>query len=115
MLDILGHIDADWGGDIDSKRSTSGYVFTLFGVALRWMSRRQSVIALSSTEAEYMALTHAGKEAIWLRRLCLELGFKQCAIEVRCDNQWAVYLAKNPAFHSRTKHIIYNIISSEKR
>ncbi|XP_056164317.1 secreted RxLR effector protein 161-like [Syzygium oleosum] len=105
MFDIVGHVDADWGGDIDSRRSTSGYVFTLFGAALSWMSRRQSVVALSSTEAEYMALTHAGKEAVWLRRLCLELGFEQGAIEVRCDNQWAIYLAKNPAFHSRTKHI----------
>ena len=104
-LDIVGHVDADSGGDIDSRRSTSGYVFTLFGAALSWMSKRQSVIALSSTEAEYMALTHAAKEAIWLRRLCLELGFELGAIEVRCDNQGAIQLAKNPAFHSRTKHI----------
>ena len=63
------------------------------------------MVALSSTEAKYMALTHVGKEAVWLRRLCLELGFEQGDIEVRCDNQGAIYLAKNPAFHSRTKHI----------
>ena len=104
-LDVIGFVDADWGGDLDSRRSTSGYVFSLFGAAVCWMSKRQSTVALSSTEAEYMALTHAGKEAMWLRRLSLELGFKLDAVKIGCDNQGAIYLAKNPAFHSRSKHI----------
>ncbi|KAK8914337.1 hypothetical protein KSP39_PZI023872 [Platanthera zijinensis] len=105
VLDVVGHVDSDWGGDLDSRRSTSGYVFTLFGGAISWMSRRQGVVALSSTEAEYMALTHASKEAIWLRRLCWELGFEQGPVKIWCDSQGAIQLAKNPAFHARTKHI----------
>ncbi|KAL3633618.1 hypothetical protein CASFOL_022380 [Castilleja foliolosa] len=63
-LDIVGHVDADWGGDINSRQSTSGYVFTLFGGA-GWMSKRQSVVALYSTEAEYMPLTHYKKSDLW--------------------------------------------------
>ncbi|XP_031261582.1 secreted RxLR effector protein 161-like [Pistacia vera] len=60
-LDVIGFVDADWGGDLDSRRSTSGYLFTLFGASICWMSKRQSTVALSLTEAEYMALTYAGK------------------------------------------------------
>src|SRR5271167_4009163 len=65
---IHGFVDSDWAGDIDKRRSTSGYVFTMFGGAISWMSKRQPVVALSTTEAEYMAATHACKESIWLRR-----------------------------------------------
>ena len=66
VLDIHGFVDADWAGDLDRRRSTSGYVFSLFGGAANWMSKRQSVVALLTIEAEYMAATHASKEAIWL-------------------------------------------------
>ena len=74
MLDIRGFVDADWAGDLDQRRSTSGYVFSLFGGAVSWMSKRQSVVALSTTEAEYIAATHASKEAVWLQRLCSSMG-----------------------------------------
>ena len=63
-LDIQGYVDSEWAGDVDRRRSTSAYVFTLFGGAISWMSKRQVVVALSTTEAEYMAATHACKEAI---------------------------------------------------
>ena len=66
MLDIRGFVVADWAGDLDQRRSTSGYVFSLFGSAVNWISKRQSVVALSTTEVEYMAATHASKEADWL-------------------------------------------------
>ena len=62
MSDICGFVDADWAGGLDQRRSTSGYVFNLFGGALSWMSKKQSVVALSTIEAEYMAATHASKE-----------------------------------------------------
>ena len=62
VLDIHGFFDAYWAGDLDQRRSTSGYVFSLFGGAVSWMSKRQSVVALSTTEAEYMAATHASKD-----------------------------------------------------
>eukprot|EP00253_Pinus_taeda_P034263 PITA_34263 len=66
VLDICGFVDADWAGDLDQRRSISGYVFNLFGGAVSWMSKKQSVVALSTTEAEYMAATHASKEEVWL-------------------------------------------------
>ena len=66
VLDIHGFVDADWVGDLNQRRSTSGYVFILFGGAVSWMSKRQSVVALSTTGAEYMGATHASKEAVWL-------------------------------------------------
>eukprot|EP00253_Pinus_taeda_P036397 PITA_36397 len=70
VLDIHGFVDADWVGDLDQRRSTSGYVFNLFGGAINWMGKKQSVVALSTTEAEYMVATHVSKEAVWLQRLC---------------------------------------------
>eukprot|EP00253_Pinus_taeda_P016451 PITA_16451 len=70
ILDIYGFVDADWAGDLDQRRSTSGYVFNIFGATVSWMSKKQFVMALSTTKAEYMATTHASKEAVWLQRLC---------------------------------------------
>src|SRR3984885_4706766 len=64
VLDIHGFVDAEWAGDMDQRRSTSGYVFNLFGGVVSWMSKKQSVVALSTTEAEYIAATHASKEEV---------------------------------------------------
>eukprot|EP00253_Pinus_taeda_P013916 PITA_13916 len=105
VLDIRGFFDADKAGDLDQRRSTSGYVFNLFGGAVSWMSKKQFVVALSTTEAEYMAATHASKEAVWLQRLCSSMGLVQGATRIDCDSQSAIFLAKNPAYHSITKHI----------
>ena len=102
MLDIRGFVDADWARDLDQRRSTSGYVFSLFGGVVSWMSKRQSVVALST---EYIVATHASKEAVWLQRLCSSMGLVQQAIRIDCDSQSAIFLAKNPAYHSKTKHI----------
>jgi len=74
VLDICGFVDVDWAGDLDQRRSTSGYVFNLFGGAVSWMSKKQSIVALSTTKAKYMAATHASKEAVWLQRLCSSMG-----------------------------------------
>eukprot|EP00253_Pinus_taeda_P031334 PITA_31334 len=95
----------DCAGDLDQKRSTSVYVFNLFGGAVSWMSKKQSVVALSTTEAEYMATTHASKERVWLQRLCSSIGLVQGAIRIDCDSQSTIFLVKNPAYHSKTKHI----------
>ena len=103
MLDIHGFVDADWAGDLYQRRSTSGYVFNLFGGAVGWMSKKQSVVALSTTEAEYMASTHASNEAVRLQRLCSSMGLIQEAITIDCDSQSAIFLAKNPTYHSKTK------------
>ena len=69
------------------------------------MSKKHAVVELSTTEAEYMAATHASKEVVWLQRLCLELGFNQQVVRIDCDSQSAIFLAKNHAYHSKTKHI----------
>jgi len=66
VLDIHGFVDTGWARDLDQRRSTSGYVFNLFGGAVSWMSKKQFVVAPSTTEAEYMAATHASKEVVWL-------------------------------------------------
>ena len=80
-------------------------MFTLAGAAVSWVSKLQTVVALSTTEAEYMAGTQACKEAIWIQSFLEELGHKQQKILVFCDSQSALHIARNPAFHSRTKHI----------
>ena len=105
VLDIHGFVDVDWAGDLDQRRSTSEYVFNLFGGAVSWMSKKQSIVSLSTTEAEYMAATHARKEAVWLQRLCSSMGLEQGAIRIDCDSQSAIFLANNPAYHPKTKHI----------
>jgi len=70
------------------------------------MSKKQSVVALSTTEEKYMATTHASKEAVWLQRLCSSMGLVQGAIRIDCDSQSAIFLANNPAYHSRKKYIV---------
>eukprot|EP00253_Pinus_taeda_P029006 PITA_29006 len=105
VLDIRSFVDAYWVGYLNQRRSISGYVFNLFGSAVSWMSKKQSMVALSTTEAEFMVATHARKEAIWLQRLCSSMGLVQEAIRIDCDSQSEIFLAKNPAYHLKTKHI----------
>ncbi|KAH9689170.1 Integrase catalytic domain-containing protein [Citrus sinensis] len=102
---VRGYVDSDFAGDLEKRKSTTSYVFTLAGAAVSWVSKLQTVVALSTTEAEYMAATQACKEAIWIQRLLEELEYGQEKIYVFCDSQSALHIARNPAFHSRTKHI----------
>jgi len=112
--------DADWAGDKDNRRSTGAYVCTISDnkansahTAVSWSSKQQATVALSSTEAEYMALRQACKEAIWVRRFMGEIWTIKNGntsghtppITIFADNQGSIALAKNPEFHSRTKHI----------
>lgn len=90
-LDIEGHSDSDWAGDKESRKSTSGYIFMLNGGPVSWCSKRQATVALSSTEAKYIAFTLAAKEAMWLRLLLTELGIleannQHAEINVRQEN-----------------------------
>ncbi|KAH7852964.1 hypothetical protein Vadar_031538 [Vaccinium darrowii] len=102
---VAGFVDSDYAGDLDKRRSTTGYVFTMAGGPVSWRCTLQSTIALSTTEAEYMAVTEAIKEAIWLQGLVTDLGVEQEHVTVYCDSQSAIHLAKNQVHHSRTKHI----------
>ncbi|KAH9311145.1 hypothetical protein KI387_026180, partial [Taxus chinensis] len=74
---LRGYVDSDMAGDVDSRRSTTGYIYTVGGTAVSWISRLQKLVALSTTEAEYVAATEASKEMIWLQQLLEELGHKQ--------------------------------------
>lgn len=100
-----GYTDSDMGGDLDKRKSTSGYLMIFGGGAVSWESRLQKCIALSSTEAEYIAATEACKEILWLQKFLQELGMKQDRYNLYCDSQSAIHLCKNVTFHSRSKHI----------
>jgi hypothetical protein len=103
---LHGFVDADWASDVNDCKSTSGFVFMLGGAAVSWSSKKQTSVALSSTEAEYIAAVHATKEVIWLRQLLIELGLDLDSPTVlHVDNQSAIAIAHNPEFHDHTKHI----------
>uniref|UniRef100_A0A2N9HLM6 Integrase catalytic domain-containing protein n=1 Tax=Fagus sylvatica TaxID=28930 RepID=A0A2N9HLM6_FAGSY len=102
---LEGYTDADMAGDLDGRKSTSGFLFTFAGGAVSWQSKLQKCVALSTTEAEYIAATEAGKEMLWMKRFLQDLGLKQDEYVVHCDSQSALDLSKNSMYHSRTKHI----------
>ena len=100
-----GFCDADWGGQ-KHHHSISGYSFHMGARAISWSSKKQHVVVLSSTEAEYIAQTHAAKEALWLRSFLWELhSAPDDLLILNCNNQGAIALAKDNKFHARTKHI----------
>ena len=103
--DLIGYCDADYAGDTDTRKSTSGYIFILHGGAITWSSKRQATVAASTTEAEYMAAAAAVKEALWLRTLLSELQLDIDNITIMADNQSAIKLLRNPISSMRTKHI----------
>lgn len=102
---LEAYCDADYAGDLDTRRSTTGYVYLLGGGAISWSSRLQPTVAASTTEAEYMAAAYAIKEGLWLRTLLTDLGLKTDSISINADNQGAIKLLKNPVFSMRSKHI----------
>ena len=101
---IRGYTDADWGGDPDDRRSTTGYVFTLQGGAISWNVKKQPTVALSSCEAEYMALSRTIQEAMWWNNLRAQM-FKVEPVDLYCDNQSAIAIASNGSYNPRTKHV----------
>lgn len=103
---LIGFSDADYAGDIETRRSTTGYVFCLANGAVTWSSQRQRLVTLSTTEAEYVAASTAAREAVWIRKLLSDIGCpcdKETTLYI--DNQSAIQLVRNPVFHKRTKHI----------
>ena len=109
VLDVHGFLHVDWVGCLDHGRSKSEHVLNLFGRAISWMRKKQVVVALSTTKVEYMAATHSSKEAVWLHRFYLEIGFKQQAVRIDCNSESEIFLAKNHAYHSKTKHLMFSI------
>jgi hypothetical protein len=103
---LIGFCDSDWAGDVDSRRSVTGYCFTLGSGCISWISKKQPTVALSSIEAEYKAACFASCEARWLRYILGDIGMRQeRPTMLNCDNQSCIAIAKNPVFHARTKHI----------
>lgn len=103
---LRGFVDAEWANSNIDRRSYTGSVFILSGAAITWKSREQRTVALSSIEAEYMAITNAAKEALHIINFLRDLGHPELANAIIFnDNQGAGKLAENPVFHSRSKHI----------
>ena len=103
---IIGYSDADWAGDVKDRRSTAGNVSLLGGGAITWSSRKQSSVALSMVEVGYKALSIVTQKAIWIRQPQKELGVTESGPTlIYEDNQGAIFMAKNPVFHKRTKHV----------
>jgi hypothetical protein len=103
---LSGYTDADWAGSVADRKSTSGCCFSLGSAMISWQSRKQSSIALSTVEAEYIAACSASCEAIWLRKLLTGLfDLEMRATAILCDNQSCIKMTENPVFHDRSKHI----------
>ena len=105
---LVGACDADWSGNVDDRRSTSGYTFHIQSDsgAISWKSTKQPIVALSSTEAEYVSLAAAAQETIYIRNILNELGYGQHTTTIiHQDNQGAICLTKHQGNHKRTKHI----------
>lgn len=100
----LSHADADWAGDLEGRKSTTGYLFKIFGCVVSWTTRKQSTVALSSTEAEFVALCEAAKEGVWLVSLLEDLSFQKSAFTIFEDNQSCIRLTTKFE-HKRLKHV----------
>ena len=103
-LEAIGYIDSDFKGDIDSRKSTSGYVFTLNGEAICWKSIKQTCVADSTTKAEYVVASEVAKEAIWLKKFLLDLQVIPSAyrpITPYYDNSRAIAQSKEPTYHKK--------------
>ncbi|GAX77773.1 hypothetical protein CEUSTIGMA_g5216.t1 [Chlamydomonas eustigma] len=113
IVDMVGYCDADYAGDMDTRRSTTVttgcYVLSMHGGAMSWSSRLQPTVAMSSCEAEYMSAASAAvKEALWLRKLAADLNLEVKTLNMYCDNldnQGSIKLLKHPIASARSKHI----------
>ena len=106
-LEVVGYSDADYNGAVDGRCSTGAWLFLLAGGPISWSAKRQATPAMSTCEAEYMALSETGKEALWLRYIMVDLGLLSSEVPtlVWADNKGAIALGENPEFHRKTKHI----------
>ncbi|GFZ05457.1 hypothetical protein Acr_17g0010290 [Actinidia rufa] len=104
-LILCAYLDADWAGDPTDRRSTTGYCFFLGDSLISWRSKKQSIVARSSTEAEYRALADATSELLWLIWLIQDLGIDSPSVALHCDNHSAIQITHNDVFMNEPKHI----------
>nr|DAD19628.1 TPA_asm: hypothetical protein HUJ06_021091 [Nelumbo nucifera] len=104
--ELLTFSDSDYAGDIEDCKSTSGYVFILSSGAVSWLSKKQPIVMLSTTEAEFVAAAACDCQAVWMRRVLKRLSHEQkgCTT-IMCDNSSTIKLSRNPVMHGRSKHI----------
>lgn len=103
---LEAYTDSDFAGDLDDRRSTSGYVFMLSTGAVSWSSKKQPVVSLSTTKAEFIAAAYCACQGVWMRRILEKLGHtKHGSTTVYCDNSSTIKLSRNPVLHGRSKHI----------
>ncbi|KAL1190145.1 Retrovirus-related Pol polyprotein from transposon RE1 [Cardamine amara subsp. amara] len=104
--EIVGYCDADYAGDTNDRKSTTGYCTFIGGNLVTWKSKKQKVVSCSSAESEYRAMRKLTEELIWLKALLSDLGIETTRpITMHCDNQAAIHIASNSVFDERTKHI----------
>jgi len=120
QLQVHGYMDVDWANNVSDRRSTNGFMFSFGNGAISWSSKKQPIVALSSTEVKYRGATIVACEVVWLQKLLSNLGqLMDTPVVIYCDNISSILLAKNLVFHARTKHIEvhYHFIkkSSNKR
>ena len=108
-LDFQAYSDADWAGDVTNRKSTSGFLFKLVGGPISWGSKKQPSVSLSTSEAEYVALSLAIQEGKWIHRLMCEILTAASVplpnLAIQEDNQSCIKMTKNPVNHGRAKHI----------
>lgn len=103
--ELEGYVDADYAGDLDHRYSTTGYVLSVYGSAVVWGSKKQSSVATSTVQAEFMAAGHIVKEANWLRGFLEEIGAAPWRVKIFCDNQGCISNLRNPLYSKFTKHV----------
>ncbi|OMO98638.1 hypothetical protein CCACVL1_04141 [Corchorus capsularis] len=112
-LELCGFSDADWAGDANDRRSTTGFCIFLGDSLISWKSKKQNVVSRSSTEAEYRAMAQTSAEIVWLQRLLQDMGVHiSKPVAMFCDNKSATQIAHNSVFHERTKHIEEDCVST---
>ena len=105
LAELLSMGDADFAQDVDTRKSTTGYVVTYAGGAISWLSKLQPVVSQSTTEAEYIAVNNLAREVVWLQQLFEDMGIPLTQPVLKSDNNGCIAISRDPALHSRSKHI----------
>lgn len=105
-MKLMAFTDCDYASDLDDRRSTSGYSFLMSSGAISWASKKQPIVALSTTEAEYIVAAFCACQCVWIRRILEKIGAEENTVTViNCDNSSTIQLSKYPVLHGKSKHI----------